>query len=51
VKTRKSLPKIAARDLNLIRAFDSAVKVRRRLHGLSQEELAWQAGVDRTFIA
>lgn len=41
----------AARDLDLIRAFASEVKVRRRLHGLSQEELAWQAGVDRTFIA
>jgi transcriptional regulator with XRE-family HTH domain len=41
----------SARDLHLISAFAAEVRARRQLHGFSQEELAWQAGVDRSFIA
>jgi len=41
----------AARDPLLINAFAAAIKSRRAAMGWSQEELAWRAGVDRTFIA
>lgn len=41
----------AARNLSLINAFAAAIKSRRATLGWSQEELAWRAGVDRTFIA
>jgi transcriptional regulator with XRE-family HTH domain len=41
----------AARDPLLINAFAAAIKSRRATMGWSQEELAWRAGVDRTFIA
>lgn len=41
----------AARDPLLINAFAAAIKSRRADMGWSQEELAWRAGVDRTFIA
>lgn len=41
----------AARDPLLIKAFAAAIKSRRATVGWSQEELAWRAGVDRTFIA
>lgn len=41
----------AVRDLSLIQAFAAAVKARRHALGISQEELAWRAGVDRTFVA
>lgn len=41
----------AVRDPLLINAFAATIKARRTTMGWSQEELAWQAGVDRTFIA
>lgn len=41
----------AVRDPLLITAFAATIKARRATLGWSQEELAWQAGVDRTFIA
>ena len=41
----------AVRNPLLINAFAAAIKSRRATLGWSQEELAWRAGVDRTFIA
>lgn len=41
----------AARDLSLIQAFAMVVKAKRHALGISQEELAWRAGIDRTFVA
>lgn len=41
----------AVRDLSLIQAFAMVVKAKRRALGISQEELAWRACIDRTFVA
>lgn len=40
-----------SRNLNLMRAFAIELKVQRNALGISQEELAHRAGVDRTFVA
>jgi predicted transcriptional regulator len=40
-----------AQDSLLIQAFALVIKAKRRDLGISQEELAWRAGVDRTFVA
>lgn len=39
-----------ARDLELIRAFAEVLRQVRAEKGLTQEELAFEAGVDRTFV-
>jgi transcriptional regulator with XRE-family HTH domain len=39
-----------ARDLELIKAFAQVLRQARADKGLTQEELAFEAGVDRTFI-
>jgi transcriptional regulator with XRE-family HTH domain len=38
-------------DENVLRAFAAEVKARRGVLGISQEELAFRAGMNRTFIA
>ena len=35
---------------SLAKAFGQAVRSRRRALGLSQEELAWRAGLNRTYV-
>jgi transcriptional regulator with XRE-family HTH domain len=39
-----------ARDLDLIKAFAQVLRDARADAGLTQEQLAFEAGVDRTFI-
>lgn len=39
-----------ARDLELIQAFAEVLRQARAEKGLTQEELAFEAGVDRTFV-
>lgn len=41
----------ASRNPDLLNAFAIELKVQRNLLGISQEELAHRAGVDRTFVA
>lgn len=38
------------RDLELIQAFADVLREVRAVRGLTQEELAFEAGVDRTFV-
>jgi predicted transcriptional regulator len=40
-----------SRNLELMNAFAIELKVQRNALGISQEELAHRAGVDRTFVA
>lgn len=40
----------SAQDLNLLKGLAAAVKARRADLGISQEELAHRAGLNRTFI-
>ncbi len=40
-----------SRDISLIQAFSAAVKARRHVLGISQEELAHRADVGRTYVA
>ena len=39
------------RDTSLLRAFGNRVRAFRKQHALSQEALALEAGLDRTFVS
>lgn len=51
IRTRDSLRVPSVSDLNFRQAVAAEVKARRGQIGISQEELAFRAGVHRTFIA
>jgi transcriptional regulator with XRE-family HTH domain len=41
----------ATQNIDLMQAFAAEVKARRRVRGVSQEELAHRSDVNRTFVA